>query len=246
MIRALLGLGELPAFDAADALALAVTHLRLGSVLAAAARSSIAPDIAGCTGPPAARAIGPPRAAAALPASRPLTAARPPPRPALKRRRAKRETRSFTTRRSESLPPLERPTGVKVAPARRVANDRPMWLNAPAAGFRCKPGPPSIVRFAGTEPMKSGSLALPLVLAATALASLGLVEDAGAQAKAPAPPAKPPPAAPAKAPGRGTQRERRRRSGPEFLRQDPHLQGRLRSALHGQGLRQEEEEQRSR
>jgi outer membrane lipoprotein carrier protein len=47
--------------------------------------------------------------------------------------------------------------------------------------------------------MKSRLVALPLVLAATVFASLGLVEDAGAQAKAPAPPAKAP-AAPAKAP----------------------------------------------
>ena len=47
--------------------------------------------------------------------------------------------------------------------------------------------------------MKSRLLALPLVLAATTLASLGLLEDAGAQAKGPPPPAKPP-AAPAKAP----------------------------------------------
>jgi outer membrane lipoprotein carrier protein len=51
--------------------------------------------------------------------------------------------------------------------------------------------------------MKPRFFALPLVLAATALASFGLVEDAGAQAKAPPPPAKAPapPAAPAKAPG---------------------------------------------
>jgi crossover junction endodeoxyribonuclease RuvC len=41
MVRALLRLEQAPAFDAADALALAVTHLRLGSVLAAASRSPL-------------------------------------------------------------------------------------------------------------------------------------------------------------------------------------------------------------
>ena len=40
MIRALLHLDELPALDASDALALAVTHLRLGPALEKAAQSS--------------------------------------------------------------------------------------------------------------------------------------------------------------------------------------------------------------
>jgi crossover junction endodeoxyribonuclease RuvC len=50
MIRALLRLEQLPAFDAADALALAVTHLRLGSVAEAARRSSIPPELLAALG----------------------------------------------------------------------------------------------------------------------------------------------------------------------------------------------------
>jgi len=50
MIRALLGLEQLPAFDAADALALAVTHLRFGSVAAAAQRSQLPPQLLAALG----------------------------------------------------------------------------------------------------------------------------------------------------------------------------------------------------
>jgi crossover junction endodeoxyribonuclease RuvC len=50
MIRALLRLDQLPAFDAADALALAVTHLRFGSIAAAAGRSAIPPELLAALG----------------------------------------------------------------------------------------------------------------------------------------------------------------------------------------------------
>jgi crossover junction endodeoxyribonuclease RuvC len=50
MIRALLRLDQLPAFDAADALALAVTHLRIGSIAEAAGRSALPPELLAALG----------------------------------------------------------------------------------------------------------------------------------------------------------------------------------------------------
>jgi crossover junction endodeoxyribonuclease RuvC len=59
MVRALLALDAVPAFDAADALALAITHLRIGPVA----------ERLGLTGPVTRRSL-PPRLAAALKARR--------------------------------------------------------------------------------------------------------------------------------------------------------------------------------
>ena len=60
MVRAMLALDAVPAFDAADALALAITHLRIGPV---------AERLEGLTGPVTRRSL-PPRLAAALKARR--------------------------------------------------------------------------------------------------------------------------------------------------------------------------------
>jgi hypothetical protein len=58
MIRALLGLDYPPASDAADALALAVIHLRLASVMAAAERSAIPPSLLAALARPRRRRSG--------------------------------------------------------------------------------------------------------------------------------------------------------------------------------------------